>query len=158
MLGTMWGYIRFRALLMHHTADPANKPVILLHFSEIYKPVHFWQAVLVLLDFISVQLWSFALQVFFIKIIWWPKWHHSLFAWCMLYIGHKIAIQYFEQIYHLHLINVVGSFPWLAALLSYLHYVSHHHHMGKKSGKARTSKSLSSKIYLVMLFSPGAHW
>ena len=41
MLGTMWGFLGFRALLIHHTTDPANKQVILLHFSEIYKPVHF---------------------------------------------------------------------------------------------------------------------
>ena len=40
-LGTMWGFLTFRALLIHHTTDPANKQVILLHFSEIYKPVHF---------------------------------------------------------------------------------------------------------------------
>ena len=39
-----------------------------------------------------------------------------------------------------------------------MHYSSHHHHMDKKSGKVRTSKPLSSKIYLGMLFSPGAHW
>ena len=41
MLGAMWGYLRFGALLIHHTTDPANKQAILLHFSEIYKPVHF---------------------------------------------------------------------------------------------------------------------
>ena len=68
MLGTIWGYLRFRALLVHRTTDPANKQVILLHFSEIYKPAYFFQVVLVLLDFITVQLLSFALQVFFLKI------------------------------------------------------------------------------------------
>ena len=130
MLGTMWGYLRFRALLIHHTTDPTNKQVIHLHLLEIYKPVHFWQAVLLLLDFIGVQLWSCALQVFFLDITWWPKYHHSLFGWCLLYIVHKIDIQYFEQIYHLHLINIVGSISWLAALLSHVHYGSHHNHMG----------------------------
>ena len=73
MLGTMWGYLRFGALLIHHTTDPANKLVILLHFSEIYKPAYFWQALLVLLDFIGVQLWSCSLQVFFLEITLWPK-------------------------------------------------------------------------------------
>ena len=34
MLGTTWGYLRFGALLVHHTTDLANKQVILLHFSE----------------------------------------------------------------------------------------------------------------------------
>ena len=56
MLGTMWGYLRFGALLVHHTTDPTNNQVILLHFSEIYKPAHFLQVVLTLLDFIIVQL------------------------------------------------------------------------------------------------------
>ena len=56
MLGTMWGYLRFGALLIHHTTDPANKQVILLHFSEIYKPANFLQVVLVLLDFVTAQL------------------------------------------------------------------------------------------------------
>ena len=39
-------------------------------------------------------------------------------------------IQYFEQIYHLHLIIIVGSISLLVALLFYLHYGSHHYHMG----------------------------
>ena len=56
MLGTMWGFLMFGPLLIHHTTDPANKQVILVHFSDIYKPVHFGQAALVLLDFITVQL------------------------------------------------------------------------------------------------------
>ena len=41
MLGTTWGYLKFRALLIHHTTDPANKHMIILHFSEIYKTVNF---------------------------------------------------------------------------------------------------------------------
>ena len=56
MLGTTLGYLRLGALLEHHTADLANKQAILLHFSEIYKPANFLQAVLVLLDFVIVQL------------------------------------------------------------------------------------------------------
>ena len=56
MLGTMWGYLRFGALQVHHTTDLANKQVIILHFSEIYQPAHFLQVVLLLLDFITVQL------------------------------------------------------------------------------------------------------
>ena len=56
MLGTMWGYSRFGTLLEHHTTDPANKQAIPLYFSEIFKPAHFLQVVLVLLDFITVQL------------------------------------------------------------------------------------------------------
>ena len=47
MLGTMLG---------HHTTDPANKQVILLYFSEIYKPAYFLQVVLVPLDFVGLQL------------------------------------------------------------------------------------------------------
>ena len=43
---------------------------------------------------------------------------------------HKIDIQYFKQVYHLHLINIDGSISLLAALLSYLHYGSHRYHMG----------------------------
>ena len=43
---------------------------------------------------------------------------------------HKNDIQYFEQIYHLHLISVVGSIFLLAVLLFDLHYGSHHYHMG----------------------------
>ena len=43
---------------------------------------------------------------------------------------HKKDIQYFEQIYHLHLISIVGSISLLAALLFYLHYGIHHYHMG----------------------------
>ena len=39
-------------------------------------------------------------------------------------------IQYFEQIYHLHLLSIVGSIALLVALLFYLHYGSHHYHMG----------------------------
>ena len=56
MLGTIWGYLSFRALLVHHTTDLANKQVILLHFSEIYKPAYFLQVVQLLLDFVTVQL------------------------------------------------------------------------------------------------------
>ena len=41
MLGMKWGFLRFGELLIHHTTDPANKQVILLHFSETYKPAHF---------------------------------------------------------------------------------------------------------------------
>ena len=52
----MWGYLWFGALLVHHTTDLSNKQVILLHFSEIYKPAHFLQVVLLLLDFITAQL------------------------------------------------------------------------------------------------------
>ena len=43
---------------------------------------------------------------------------------------HKKDIQYFEHIYHLHLISVVGNISLLAALLFYFHYGSHHYHMG----------------------------
>ena len=43
---------------------------------------------------------------------------------------HKKDIQYFGQIYHLHLIIIVGSISLLAVLLFYLHYGSHHYHMG----------------------------
>ena len=39
-------------------------------------------------------------------------------------------IQYFGQIYHLHLIIIVGSISLLAVLLFYLHYGSHQYHMG----------------------------
>ena len=42
---------------------------------------------------------------------------------------HKIDIQYFEQIYYQHLISIAGCITWLVALLSYLNYGSHHHHM-----------------------------
>ena len=71
---------------------------------------------------------------------------------------HKIDIQYFVQIYHLYLISVAGSIFSLVVLLFYLHYGSHLYHMGIDLDKARTSKSLSNKIYLGMLFCPGAHW
>ena len=84
--------------------------------------------------------------------------HHSLFVLCLLYIVHKIDIQYFVQIYHLYLISIAESIFLFVVLLFYLHYGSHHYHMGIDSGKASTSKSLSNKIYLGMLFSPGAHW
>ena len=43
---------------------------------------------------------------------------------------HRKNIQYFGQIYHLHLIIIVGSISLLAVLLFYLHYGSHHYHMG----------------------------
>ena len=43
---------------------------------------------------------------------------------------HKIDIQYFEQIYYLHLISVAGFISQLAALLFYLHYGTHHYYMG----------------------------
>ena len=56
MSETMWEYLRFGALLIHHVTDPANKQAIILLFSEIYKPAHFLQTVLLLLDFIGVQL------------------------------------------------------------------------------------------------------
>ena len=70
---------------------------------------------------------------------------------------HKIDIQYFEEIYHLHLINIVGSISLSAALLSYVHYGIHHHSMETGLERLGLQKSLSSKIYLGMLFSPGAH-
>ena len=41
MLGTMWGFLTFKALLIHHTTDPADKQAIILYVSEMYKPVHF---------------------------------------------------------------------------------------------------------------------
>ena len=56
--------------------------------------------------------------------------HHSLFVLCWLYIVHKIDIQYFVQIYHLYLLTIAGSIFSLVVLLLYLHYGSHHYHMG----------------------------
>ena len=37
MLGTMWGYLRFGTLLVHHTTDPANQQVILIFFRNLYS-------------------------------------------------------------------------------------------------------------------------
>ena len=71
MLRTMWGYLTYIALLVHHTIGLANKQVILWHFSEIYNPAHFLQVVILLLDFVIVQLLSCALQVFYLEITRW---------------------------------------------------------------------------------------
>ena len=73
MIRTMWGYLTFIALLVHHTIGLANKQMILWHFSEIYKPAHFSQVVLLLLDFVIVQLLSCALQVFYLEITRWLR-------------------------------------------------------------------------------------
>ena len=129
MLRTIWEYLTFIALLVHHIIDLANKQVILWHFLEIYKPTHFWLAVLLLLDFVIVQLWFCALQVFYLEISRWLMLHHSLFVLCLLNIVHKIDIQYFVQIYHLYLISIAGSIFLLVVLLFYLQYCSHHYHM-----------------------------
>ena len=124
MLRTMWEYLTFIALLVHHIIDLANKQLILWHFLEIYKPAHFLLVVLLLLDFIIVQLWFCALQVFYLKISRWLMLPHSLFVLCLLYIVHKIDIQYFVQIFHLYLISIAGSNFLLVVLLFYLHYGS----------------------------------
>ena len=65
-------------------------------------------------------------------------------------------IQYFEQIYHPHLINVVGSISLLAALLSYVHYGSHHHHMGKGLERLRLQSHCLVK-YIWECYFPQVH-